>query len=65
MEYALDTLPTLMSVSEFRDYLGIENHKAYAIVKERSFPSFKIGRKYYVNKGELPERIEKQSMRVK
>lgn len=55
-------LPTLMSVSELREYLHINNQKAYELVRQRSFPSFKIGSRYYINKEKIPEWIEKCSL---
>ena len=51
-----------MSISEFRNYLHINNQKAHEIVKQRSFPSFKIGSRYFVIKDKLPEWMDKQSL---
>lgn len=58
----MNALPTLMKVSEFRDYLHISTAKAYELVKQRSFPSIKIGNKYLVNADKLPEWLEKQQL---
>lgn len=55
-----EKLPTFISVQEFRDYMQIGNERAYNLVKMRSFPSIKIGNKFYVNKDELPKWFEKQ-----
>lgn len=55
-------LPTFMKVSELREYLHINNAEAYRLVKQRSFPSIKMGNKYLINKDRLPEWLAKQEL---
>lgn len=54
-------LPNLITVSELREYLHISNRKAYELVKNRNFPSIKIGNKYLINADELPTWLNKQA----
>lgn len=54
-------LPNLMTVKELREYLHISNQTAYELVKNRNFPSVKIGNKYLVNAEELPVWLNKQA----
>lgn len=58
----MNELPELMSVKEFREYLHISHEKAYQLVKMRSFPSIRIGNRYYVNKERLIQWLEKQEL---
>jgi excisionase family DNA binding protein len=51
----MNELPNLMKVSELREYLHLNTATAYELVKQRSFPSIKIGNKYLVNADKLPE----------
>ena len=38
-----DELPLMLSVSQVADVLGIGRTNAYELVKEKDFPSLKIG----------------------
>lgn len=42
-------LPNLLKAKEVGEYLGISNSKLYGLMKSRSFPSVKIGSRYYVD----------------
>lgn len=50
-----------MTVKELREYLHISNQTAYELVKNRNFPSVKIGNKYLINAEELPVWLNKQA----
>ena len=54
-------LPELMTVKELQNYLGIGKDKAYALVKSKSFPSAKIGGRYYVIKPDFVSWLAKQT----
>lgn len=54
-------LPELMTVKELQNYLGIGKDKAYALVKSKSFPSVKIGGRYYVIKSDFVSWLAKQT----
>jgi len=53
-------LPELMTVKELQNYLGIGKDKAYALVRSKSFPSAKIGGRYYVIKPDFVSWLERQ-----
>ena len=53
-------LPELMTIKELQSYLGIGKDKAYALVKSKSFPSTKIGGRYYVIKPYFISWLERQ-----
>ena len=54
-------LPELMTVKELQNYLGIGKDKAYKLLKSKSFPSAKIGGRYYVIKPDLAAWLGKQA----
>lgn len=56
-------LPELMSVKELQNYLGIGKDKAYELVKSKSFPSLKIGGRYYIAKPDFVEWIGRQKVK--
>ena len=56
----MSELPELMTVKELREYLHIGKDKAYELVKGKSFPSIRIGGRYYVLKPEFIEWLKKQ-----
>lgn len=56
-----DCLPKLLKAKEVGKYLGISNNKLYALLKCRTFPSIKIGSRYYINVKSLEEWLERKS----
>ncbi len=54
-------LPELMTIKELQNYLGIGKDKAYKLAKSKSFPSAKIGGRYYVIKHDFVVWLEKQT----
>lgn len=42
-------LPKMLTAKEVGQYLRISNNKLYGLMKSRSFPSVKIGGRYYVD----------------
>lgn len=52
----------LISPEQAKNILGgIGRNAIYNLCKEKDFPSFKIGTKYYINKEKLQEWANKQS----
>ena len=54
-------LPRMLKAKEVGEYLGISNNKLYGLMKSRSFPSVKIGGRYYVDESMLREWIVQKS----
>lgn len=60
---AVSNLPNLLSARDVKKYLGCNDANVYALLKQRDFPSFRIGKKYYVDEGKFIEwmsRVSKQ-----
>lgn len=53
-------IPQLMSAPELKVYLKCNNNTLYTLLRRRDFPSFRIGRRHYINKNELVKWIEKE-----
>ena len=43
-------LPELLSPKQVKEYLGCNNTTLYGLLKSRTFPSFRIGKRYYIEK---------------
>ncbi|MBY0757449.1 helix-turn-helix domain-containing protein [Clostridium sardiniense] len=52
--------PILLTPMQAKDLLGIGRNEIYNLCKNKKFPSFKIGKKYYINKDKLQEWADKQ-----
>lgn len=61
----MTNLPELMTVKELRMYLKCSNANAYALVKSRDFPSFKVGNSYRVRKNDFIEWVNNQKIEGK
>lgn len=48
-------LPKLLSAKDIKSYLKCNDAKVYALLKQRTFPSFRIGKKYYVDEKKFIE----------
>ena len=46
-------LSNIISIKELKKRYKIGNDKAYALVKERSFPAFKAGRRWNIIESDL------------
>jgi len=55
-----DELPLMLSVSQVADVLGIGRTNAYELVKEKDFPSLKIGSRIVVPKDKFIAWIEEK-----
>lgn len=54
-------LPNMLTAKEVGQYLRISKNKLYGLMKSRSFPSVKIGGRYYVDEDMLREWIIQKS----
>lgn len=45
----------LLSPIQAKELLGVGRNEIYNLCKNKDFPSFKIGSKYYINKEKLQE----------
>jgi len=55
-----DELPLMLSVSQVADVLGIGRTNAYELVKEKDFPSLKIGSRIVIPRDKLIQWIEEK-----
>lgn len=46
-------LPELMTVKQLQEYLNCGHDLAYQLVRRRDFPSFRIGKFFYIKKAEF------------
>ena len=54
-----------MSVIEMAKYLHIGRSRAYELVRDKDFPSVKVGRKYIVSVYELKEWLKQKTAETK
>lgn len=52
--------PILLTPMQAKNLLGVGRNEIYNLCKNKKFPSFKIGNKYYINKDKLQEWADKQ-----
>ena len=55
----ISTPTRLLKTKEARDYLGISTSAMYALMRCRTFPSIRIGGRYYVCVDKLEEWLDK------
>ena len=58
---SLEELPAIMCADDVKDELGISISSTYELMKEKDFPSFKIGRRVVIYKEKFIEWVEKKS----
>lgn len=58
-------LPTLMTPKELMAYLRCSKTTAYDLCRRKDFPSFRIGKSYYIQKDKLEEWFDKESAKPK
>ena len=61
----MNTLPELISVKELMNYLHCSKSTAYALCKRKDFPSFRIGKSFYIKANDLSAWIDKESVKNK
>ena len=55
-----DDLPLMLSVAQVSEVLGIGRTNAYELVKEKDFPSLKIGSRIVIPRDKLIQWIEEK-----
>lgn len=55
---------SFMTVSELKKILGCGNDKAYALVKQKGFPSFRVGSRYYIIRDDFYVWVKHQSRKA-
>lgn len=58
-------LPKLLTPKEVKTYLKCNDSTLYALLKERSFPSFRIGKRYYIDEEKFSEWLERKQKEKK
>lgn len=53
----------LLSPIQAKELLGVGRNEIYNLCKNKDFPSFKIGAKYYINKEKLQEWADNQCVK--
>lgn len=61
----MNNLPNLITPKELMNYLRCSKTVAYELCKRQDFPSFRIGKSFYIQADKLPEWIEKESHKNK
>lgn len=61
----MQELPKLMTAKELMDYLHCSKTTAYELCRRRDFPSFRVGKNFYIEKDKISEWIEKESKKIK
>ncbi len=62
---AVTTSGRLIKPKEARDYLGISTNAIYALIRCRTFPSIRIGGRYYICADKLEEWLDKATREKK
>lgn len=53
----------LLSPVQAKELLGVGRNEIYNLCKNKNFPSFKIGSKYYINREKLQEWADNQCVK--
>ena len=61
----MDNLPELLSPGQLKDYLHCNDKTIYDLCRRRDFPSFRIGKRYYINKDDFVDWIKRESKKNK
>lgn len=61
----MNKLPNLMTPQELMAYLRCSKKTAYDLCKRRDFPSFRVGKLFYIKSDELAAWIEKECRKCK
>ncbi len=70
MENQINNLPKLLTPQDLKKYfvqnnIKMGNDKLYALLKQKDFPSFKIGSNYYIIEKDFIEWMTKQTKNQK
>lgn len=50
----------LLTVKQLHEYLGLSLDRCYELVHSQSFPSIKIGGRYYIERDQVDEWLRRQ-----
>ena len=59
------SLSDLITPKELMEYLNCSKTTAYALCRRRDFPSFRVGKSFYIKADDLAEWIEKETHKCK
>lgn len=57
----MDTSPKLMAAQDLADYLGITRNAAYTLLHNETFPTVRIGERYFALREEVDVWIMRQA----
>lgn len=63
--YDTKNLPRLIDPKDIRKYFGCSDKKLYDLLGERTFPSVKFGRRYYILLDDFIEWLDKETHKQK
>ena len=58
---SLDELPMFLNAEDISEALGIAISTTYELMKQKGFPSLKIGRRYVVEREKFTQWVQKNS----
>ena len=61
----MNTLPELITPQQAKSYFHCNDKTIYNLCKRRDFPSFRIGKRYLINKDDFIEWIKRKVRRIK
>lgn len=53
-------LPELITPKEVKAYLGCNDVTLYALLKQKDFPSFRVGKRFYINRERFIKWMERK-----
>lgn len=71
IETNIEGLPKLLTPNDIREYFktfndgkSIGNNKLYCMIRSKTFPSFKIGKNYYIIEDKFIEWLNQQTKKI-
>lgn len=61
----MNELPKLITPKELMDYFHCSKSTAYSLCKRKDFPSFRVGKSFYIKADDLSQWIDKESNKHK
>ena len=61
----MQQLPELLTPQQVKDYLHCNDRTIYNLCRRKDFPSFRVGKRYLIDRNRLIEWIEKESKKNK
>ena len=61
----MEQLPELLTPQEAKQYFHCNDRTIYNLCRRKDFPSFRIGKRYFINKDELIEWMKKETKKNK